>query len=129
VHTGRGSLGFRCSTLGLDGSRSAKNRQTSRPLNRRRICAVPSSKIFVVKPATKSTGANASMISSALAELVGNIPSSIEEEVSQPERRARIIAKKAAVKAAAFSGVLAIPPGPLGIATLIPDLVGIWRLQ
>jgi len=75
-------------------------------------------------PTTKSPG-----ITSVLAELVGEIPRSHEEETVQPERRASLIAKKAALKAAALSGMLAIPPGPLGIATIIPDLVGIWRLQ
>jgi hypothetical protein len=33
------------------------------------------------------------------------------------------------MKAAAFSGALSMPPGPLGLLTLIPDLVGIWRIQ
>lgn len=82
-----------------------------------------------MKPKPKITKPEATRIASVLAELVGEIPESHEEETPQPERRARAIAKKAAVKAAAFSGMLAIPPGPLGIATIIPDLVGIWRLQ
>lgn len=33
------------------------------------------------------------------------------------------------MKAAAISGALALPPGPLGLVTIIPDLITIWRIQ
>lgn len=82
-----------------------------------------------MKSKVKSANPDANRLASILAELVGDIPRSAEGETPHPERRARVIAKKAAIKAAAFSGVLSIPPGPIGIATIIPDLIGIWRLQ
>jgi hypothetical protein len=37
--------------------------------------------------------------------------------------------KDAALKAAFLSGGLSLPPGPFGILTIIPDLVGIWRIH
>ena len=33
------------------------------------------------------------------------------------------------MKAALLSGGLALPPGPLGYVTIIPDLVAIWKIQ
>ncbi|MEY8876195.1 MAG: hypothetical protein AB9M60_06785, partial [Leptothrix sp. (in: b-proteobacteria)] len=33
------------------------------------------------------------------------------------------------MRAAAISGALALPPGPLGLTTVLPDLLAIWRLQ
>ena len=68
-------------------------------------------------------------IAAFLADLVGVIPGTAEAEEERPEIRAGEITKKTAMRAAALSGMLAIPPGPLGIATVIPDLMGIWRLQ
>lgn len=82
-----------------------------------------------MKSRKKSADTDTPKIVSVLAEVVGEIPPSREKETPQPDRRARTIAKKAAIKAAALSGMLAIPPGPLGMATIIPDLVGVWRLQ
>jgi hypothetical protein len=41
----------------------------------------------------------------------------------------RELARAAARRAAAISGGLALPPGPLGVLTLVPDLVAIWRIQ
>lgn len=33
------------------------------------------------------------------------------------------------MKAASVSGVLAIPPGPLGLPTILPDLLAVWQIQ
>src|SRR4029077_14445615 len=43
--------------------------------------------------------------------------------------RAKALGKAAALKAAAVSGSLAIPPGPAGLLTLVPDLFLIWKIQ
>ena len=64
-----------------------------------------------------------------LHRIVDVIPFSNEAPVGDPKIRARKLGNIAAMKAAAFSGALAIPPGPLGLLTLIPDLLGIWRIQ
>src|SRR5579864_735695 len=39
------------------------------------------------------------------------------------------IAHAAARRAALLSGSLALPPGPLGMATVLPDLYMIWKIQ
>jgi hypothetical protein len=36
---------------------------------------------------------------------------------------------KAASQAAVVSGSLALPPGPLGMLTVLPDLAAVWNLQ
>ena len=65
----------------------------------------------------------------ALERTLSEIPHTEEPASDDPEARAREIARKAAIKAAGLSGALALPPGPLGYVTLLPDLVGIWKIQ
>ena len=64
-----------------------------------------------------------------LERLLSEIPESKEPESRTPEDRARAIAHSAAIKAAMVSGGLALPPGPLGYLTILPDLYGIWKIQ
>ena len=64
-----------------------------------------------------------------LQDLVTNVPSSDELVSSQPEERARAILRVAALKAGAVSGGLALAPGPLGMLTIIPDLMKVWNIQ
>jgi hypothetical protein len=63
------------------------------------------------------------------AEFVGSIPEVSERQSHAPAERSFVIVKAAAIKAAALSGGLALPPGPLGILTIIPDLLGIWKIH
>ena len=65
----------------------------------------------------------------ALLDFLSEIPKSHEQTSARPMERARAIAQSAATKAAVFSGSLALPPGPLAVLTIIPDLVGIWKIQ
>jgi hypothetical protein len=65
----------------------------------------------------------------ALERALSEIPRTDEGRSDTPEARAREIARNAAIKAALLSGGLALPPGPLGFVTIIPDLVGIWKIQ
>ena len=64
-----------------------------------------------------------------LFKVVKEIPSSSERQRSDALFRAREIIAAASVRAAAISGALALPPGPLGWLTILPDLAAIWRLQ
>jgi hypothetical protein len=64
-----------------------------------------------------------------LHRIIEYIPFSSQPASNQPEAKARKLGSIAAMKAAAFSGALAMPPGPLGLLTIIPDLLGIWRIQ
>jgi hypothetical protein len=60
---------------------------------------------------------------------LSEIPETAELESATPEERAREIARNAAIKAALLAGGLALPPGPLGYLTILPDLVAIWKIQ
>ncbi|NKE71263.1 EcsC family protein [Candidatus Manganitrophus noduliformans] len=64
-----------------------------------------------------------------LKRVFSEIPSSDEPLSAEPCERARSIVTKASLGAATTSGILAIPPGPVGIATIIPDLFAIWKIQ
>jgi hypothetical protein len=46
-----------------------------------------------------------------------------------PEAEARRLANRAAQRAAVTAGTLALPPGPLGWLTILPELVSIWKIQ
>ncbi len=46
-----------------------------------------------------------------------------------PKAHATEIGRKAALKASVISGSLALPPGPAGMLTILPDLVAVWRIQ
>lgn len=65
----------------------------------------------------------------AIERFISNVPETDEGKSKKPKDRARLIVNTAAAKAALISAGLALPPGPLGIMTIIPDLLAIWRLQ
>ena len=69
------------------------------------------------------------IVSQALHTLVSQIPTSLEVPGADPGERVKSIAKTAALKAAAISGSFTLPPGPLGMATVLPDLLAVWRVQ
>lgn len=62
-------------------------------------------------------------------DLLGRVPSTEEGPADDVGVRARAIAKAAGKKAALTAGTLALPPGPLGWLTIVPELVAIWRIQ
>ena len=64
-----------------------------------------------------------------LEDLVSAVPESRESAVPSPADAARALARKAATRAAALSGALALPPGMFGMLTVLPDLIAIWRVQ
>jgi len=64
-----------------------------------------------------------------LHQIIEYVPFSSQPASNAPDAKARKLGSIAAMKAAAFSGALAMPPGPLGLLTIIPDLLGIWRIQ
>lgn len=68
-------------------------------------------------------------VSEKLLELVGSIPMSGEHAAAAPRTRAGALVMKSALKSAAISGSLALPPGPVGLITILPDLFAIWRIQ
>jgi len=64
-----------------------------------------------------------------LFRVIHEIPTSAEKETSEALIRSRKLISEASFKAAAISGALALPSGPLGWLTILPDLAAIWRLQ
>ena len=82
-----------------------------------------------MKNSSASSSEGASTFTKTLLSLVTKIPNTAEPESPDPHERANAIARSAARKAAAISGTLALPPGPFGFATILPDLVAIWHVQ
>ena len=64
-----------------------------------------------------------------LFDVLSKIPVSKETAADNPANRCKKISSDAAAKAASVAGTLALPPGPLGLLTIIPDLVAIWKIQ
>lgn len=64
-----------------------------------------------------------------LENLITGVPASSELLSATPEERAREILRTAGLKAGAVSAGLAIPPGPAGMLTIIPDLIQVWHIQ
>ena len=62
-------------------------------------------------------------------DLITDIPDSILPKIENPEKRAKLLTKQAAAKAAAISATLAIPGGFAGVLTSLPDLYTIWKIQ
>ncbi|RZL11318.1 MAG: hypothetical protein EOP40_03135 [Rubrivivax sp.] len=84
----------------------------------------PSSSRTEVVPATA-----AAPLAKAILELVGHVPASRQTASAQPGVHADQLARAAARQAALAAGSLALPPGPLGWLTVLPELVTVWRIQ
>jgi hypothetical protein len=68
-------------------------------------------------------------LAKAIFDIVTEVPKTSEASAGSPRERARAIQTAASLKAAAISGTLALPSGPLGIAAILPDLISVWRVQ
>jgi len=68
-------------------------------------------------------------VAAAILDFLSRVPTSVEHKSLDPATRAREIASAAAIKAALAAGSLALPPGPLGWLTILPELVAVWKLQ
>ena len=65
----------------------------------------------------------------ALERVLADIPAAGTARAELPDSAAKAIARRAAKRAAMLSGSLALPPGPLGFLTVLPDLYLIWQTQ
>lgn len=68
-------------------------------------------------------------LSTALLALVANRPDSTRLPSRRPAEAARAAAREAASKAGLAAGSLALPPGPLGWLTVLPEMLAVWRIQ
>lgn len=76
-----------------------------------------------------SAAPDPSLIGQAILSLVGKVPASKKRPSQTPAEDARQAANAAATKAALAAGALALPPGVLGWLTILPEMMGVWRLQ
>jgi len=70
-----------------------------------------------------------SRITTAILDFVSEVPGSRIDGSGDPAGEARRLANRAARRAALAAGSLALPPGPLGWLTLLPELIAIWKIQ
>jgi hypothetical protein len=80
-------------------------------------------------PRRRTTEEVAPRIAVALLEALSRVPGTAEARSGLPGDRARTISRHASRRAAVAAGSLALPPGPLGWLTLLPEIVTVWRLQ
>lgn len=71
----------------------------------------------------------ASAVAESLSGLIRRVPTSPEAPAGDPKSRSLRIAKTAARRASGVSTALSLPPGPLGMLTVLPDLLSVWRIQ
>ena len=64
-----------------------------------------------------------------LERVTSTVPDSAEAQRPEPSVRAQQLTMTAASNAGAVAGALALPPGPLGLLTVVPDLVAVWNIQ
>lgn len=67
--------------------------------------------------------------SATILRLVSRVPSTTEPPARNPLARAKGLAQAAKRKTAAISAAAALPPGPIGWATLLPEAAIVWQVQ
>ena len=71
----------------------------------------------------------ARQVSGVIERVIAAVPAPRVQEVVDPVAAADAIVRNAARKASLLSASLALPPGPLGMLTVLPDLYLIWKIQ
>lgn len=74
-------------------------------------------------------GQPAARIAAQIVDFLTDIPASREVPAEHPRARIDEIAAAARRRAFLASSSLALPPGPLGWLTVLPELVAIWKIQ
>ncbi len=64
-----------------------------------------------------------------LTDFISKVPESNLSKSEFPQEDSKDIISDASWKAASVSGALALPPGPLGMLTILPELIGVWKIQ
>jgi len=84
----------------------------------------------MANPQLPANGDLVDRVVQAILDFLSRVPDTDEAPAAtDPLIRCRSIASAAALKAAAISAGLALPPGPLGLLTILPDLISIWKIQ
>ena len=77
----------------------------------------------------KADSSNNGALTQAVLAVVLQVPDSTERMGEHPAERAHAIARSAARAASVLSGSLSLPPGIFAWLTIVPELVGVWKLQ
>jgi hypothetical protein len=80
-------------------------------------------------PVPHTDGDETRAITGAIERVLSELPAPRTHSVPDATTVAAQVARAAARKAAVLSGSLALPPGPLGMLTVLPDLFLIWKVQ
>ncbi|HEX5737555.1 MAG TPA: hypothetical protein VFY22_03530 [Hydrogenophaga sp.] len=81
------------------------------------------------KPIDPAAVSDPGLIAKAVLSVVGKVPKSKERSSQTPLVDARRRANATAAKAALAAGALALPPGVLGWLTILPEMMGVWKMQ
>src|SRR6478735_981913 len=68
-------------------------------------------------------------VTGVIERVIAEVPAPRVQPSDDPGAAAEQVARNAARQAAMLSGSLALPPGPLGMLTVLPDLYLIWQTQ
>jgi len=68
-------------------------------------------------------------LADAILNLVAQVPPTREEASDAPRAAAGRVMRVASTKAALAAGGLALPTGPAGWLTILPELLTVWRIQ
>jgi EcsC family protein len=68
-------------------------------------------------------------VADSILVVASRVPKSREHASRTPEQAARSIANHAAAQAAVTAGALALPLGPLGWLTVLPEIARVWQIQ
>src|SRR4051794_22777581 len=68
-------------------------------------------------------------VAGVIERVIADVPAPRTHPTEDAAAAAATLADAAARKAAVVSASLALPPGPLGVLTVLPDLYVIWRIQ
>ena len=79
--------------------------------------------------ASAAPNAASIQLAEAIIKVVSHVPPTREPHAQSPHLRAAEIAKRTKRRTAAVSAAAALPPGPLGWLTLLPEAVTVWRMQ
>lgn len=81
------------------------------------------------RPVAHQPSEFSSKVVDAILNLIGDIPESNIKKSSNPVKDSRKLAQAAARKSFIYAGGLALPPGPMGWLTVLPELLSVWRIQ
>ena len=74
-------------------------------------------------------GKVAANIGQSIIDSVGSVPASTRKKSKEAVVESRSAITKAAAKASLTAGGFAIPLGPIGWLTILPEMVAVWRIQ